>query len=364
MPAIPKDSSLIPITFFTKSEYYQDLIKRISQTSSGDRVSLTTMSFDPRVPEVNNLLKELYAAAKRGVNTSLAVDAYTFLLNHNKTPTSFWLTKNLPRRLSLVLQTRLNSLKELEACGGSYSILNKPGRRFGNPFAGRSHIKCAVINEYVYLGGCNLTTPKDIDLMIGIEDKNTANWLFELTNKIHRNSSTKFAMQNIDQEFQIDNKTTLLVDSGKSKQSVIFDTALKLIDHAQKSILITCQFFPNAITTKHLIKAHKRGVEVNVIYNRPGKHVPPYNVLHQFVVWREKLRTPGDLFKGQLSKKHPFIHAKLIATDQGAIIGSHNFISAGVIFGTAEIALIRRDPSFAKEAIACINHALEANKLA
>src|ERR1035437_2243270 len=153
MPAIPKDSSLIPITFFTKSEYYQDLIKRISQTSSGDRVSLTTMSFDPRVPEVNNLLKELYAAAKRGVNTSLAVDAYTFLLNHNKTPTSFWLTKNLPRRLSLVLQTRLNSLKELEACGGSYSILNKPGRRFGNPFAGRSHIKCAVINEYVYLGG-------------------------------------------------------------------------------------------------------------------------------------------------------------------------------------------------------------------
>jgi hypothetical protein len=59
-----------------------------------------------------------------------------------------------------------------------------------------------------------------------------------------------------------------------------------------------------------------------------------------------------------LPKTGPGLHAKLIATEKGAIIGSHNYVRTGVQLGTAEIALMRYDTVFARNAIAALRREL------
>jgi hypothetical protein len=90
---------------------------------------------------------------------------------------------------------------------------------------------------------------------------------------------------------------------------------------------------------------------VTIIYNHPSKHPFPFNFLHQGVVWSEKLSYSSHFFANQLPKDSDFIHAKLLATDKGTIIGSHNYVRAGVRFGTAEIALLSTNRHFGDDAI-------------
>jgi hypothetical protein len=47
----------------------------------------------------------------------------------------------------------------------------------------------------------------------------------------------------------------------------------------------------------------------------------------------------------------PHIHAKLIATERAAMIGSHNYVVQGVSLGTAEAAILRNDPQFSEQAV-------------
>ena len=51
-----------------------------------------------------------------------------------------------------------------------------------------------------------------------------------------------------------------------------------------------------------------------------------------------------------LSASAPKLHAKLLATDQGVMIGSHNYVKFGVSVGTAEITLKSSDPQLAVQA--------------
>jgi hypothetical protein len=67
---------------------------------------------------------------------------------------------------------------------------------------------------------------------------------------------------------------------------------------------------------------------------------------------QERTHQPSALFDQQLHKDLPYLHAKLLATEQGAMIGSHNYVGVGVSFGTAELTLLRYDNQFAQSAVA------------
>jgi phosphatidylserine/phosphatidylglycerophosphate/cardiolipin synthase-like enzyme len=62
-------------------QYYAELMARTARCGEGDRVAVVTMAFAPQVPEVARLVEELCAAARRGVEVRLVVDAYSFLSN-------------------------------------------------------------------------------------------------------------------------------------------------------------------------------------------------------------------------------------------------------------------------------------------
>jgi len=347
--------SLTPLTIFDSAAYFQELLRLVADTKKGNRVALTTMSFDPSEPHISKLMHELTAAAARGVVVHLLVDALTFSLDHRRFPSGpTMLKREISKAKQPYFRNKYIVLEKLKASGGQYRIINFPNRRFSNPYAGRSHIKAAVINDIVFTGGCNLSGSWQSDFMVQSKDKTTAAWLYELILDTDKSGSVRQTLQDTDRELTIDPVTTLFVDAGKPKQSIIYEEALKLIDAAQEWLVMTCQFFPNTITAKHLAAAHQRGVKIKLYYNHPRHQAIHERWVHHAVILGEKTRHPKVLFDYQLPKAHKRIHAKLIATEQGAMIGSHNYVTHGVNFGTAEIAMLRHDPAFARKAVAIL----------
>ena len=340
--------------FLSRAEYFEELTKRIAATKAGDRIVLVTHKLDTNNPPMTRLMQALSNAAARGVETHFALDERTLPL-----------LQRLPLNRRSVERIKITKdvLDRFQASGGRYAVTNKTYRRFINQFAGRSHIKLAVINDEVYVGGCNLADVSLIDMMVRWHDPTAAQWLYDLMSDLILKQSTKQAFGTTDRELVIDERTKLLLDCGKPRQSIIYDHALSLIDTAQEWIVMTCQYFPSSRTARHLAAAYKRGVNVSLYFNHPSKHLPGHNILHHIVLAQERTHRPGALFDQQLHKDLPFLHAKLLATEAGAMIGSHNYVAAGVTFGTAELTLLRYDRKFSELAVRHFHDQLASLKI-
>jgi len=337
--------------FYSRTEYFEALVSRIDSTKRGDRVAVATMTLDARPPLVMQLIQSLTAAAGRGAEVYLAVDAYTFLSREDSfIPGPLWRHRTIPQNLPEPYATQLTCLQTLAEHGGHYTITNMPARRFSVPPKGRSHIKGAVVNDYLYIGGCNLESPQDIDIMIGQTNLKAADWIYEWFTTMVKTGSTKRTFGGHDQSLHLANAVDLLIDSGVPKQSIIYDQAMQLIDTAEQSIFFTCQYFPGGKTAQHLLAAHKRGVQVRIVFSHPHRHGKKALAHHAYNA-RERLRLPAEFFAYRQPKYAPRLHAKVIATEKGAIVGSNNYVTQGVLLGTAEIAMRYDDPSFARQVI-------------
>lgn len=360
MPKIPvtaKKPGLL--SFHTPPEYRNDLRKHINATVKGDRVLLTSMTLEPTEPEIRALMDDILAALERGVSVTMAIDAMTFLMGGSGLG-PLWGRKSMPRNLKPYYADKLQLIQAIDRMpNGLAKIINKPGKRLNLPVAGRSHIKIAIVNDQVYVGGCNLQGSGWIDMMASWNDPASADWLYQTMRSITTGRHARKTLGGVDRGFRINPTTEIFLDSGVRSQSLIFDEALDLIDSATDWLVMTCQYFPNSITAKHLLKAHKRGVKVEVIFAHPNHHGLIGGMGQHYSLLREKSRLPKELFKHALGRNDPFIHAKLIACDTGFMIGSHNYVKAGVILGTAEIALKSSDPVLAERAVKTLRRGLQ-----
>jgi phosphatidylserine/phosphatidylglycerophosphate/cardiolipin synthase-like enzyme len=344
-------------SFYSTREYYDELINALRKSGKGDSVRLASMGLKITAPEVRTIMEELASAAARGAAVSAAIDAYTFLNRDNRLPGPLFFSKRLPSRLPAIFAAKAQAIEAINQAGGSCQVINLPGRRFSNPVAGRNHIKLAIINRRVFIGGCNLDPSDRFDMMASFEDKAAAERLSAMFDKIMAVGSTS-ALGTADLSFELDNNSEIYIDAGVKKRSLIYQKAMELIDEAQESVYMFCQFFPYGETARHLAAAHHRGCDITLVFNHPAKHGRLHSPGHHFVIIKEKASAPRTFFEGRLPKSLPYLHAKLIATEQAAIMGSHNFVSAGVNLGTAEIALLSRSPDFAKNAVSCMNKQL------
>ncbi len=344
--------------FYTKPEYYADLIARLAKLGPGDRFVTATMTYQPADPAVAPLHQAICAAAQRGVHVTVLADAYNYLMSGTFTPGPLFLHSQLPpHAYARPFQEFRNGLAELRAAGARCVITNQPGRPFTNPKAGRSHMKFTVIGDRFYVGGSNLELLSSLDFMVGADAAATANWLASLADRIVETGSARLAIGA--DLVRPSGDVTFLVDAGAPKRSIILERALEFIDHAQETVFISCQYFPYGITAQHLLQAHDRGVKVTIAYNHPSRFGFPANLLHHAVVATERRRLPAEFFVH--SNPGPgYLHAKLIATEAGAMVGSHNYVPAGVQFGTAEIAMLVRDPGFARRAVHTVLQQLPA----
>jgi len=337
----------------SRPEYFALLAKELLPLGKGDRAVVTTMGFSPNMAEIKPIAEAMKTAAKNGATVSLLMDAFDFLINADtKVPGPLWLSPkfHLDRRMREPFRTRLAELKAFAEHGGTHTVTNQPGKAFVWPFSGRSHIKAVVINDTVYMGGCNLNNPHELDIQLRWRDPETADWLYNTLMRFEKIGSVRQALEDTDQTRKLDNKTTLFIDAGVPDQSIIFDEALRMIDEAQEWLVLTSQYFAPGLGTQALARALKRGVKITYYYSHYSMHGPIESTLHRVAQWRERRRLPLALFERRLPiGQH--LHAKILATEKGTLIGSHNYGDFGVHVGTAEIALKRTDVAFGKKAV-------------
>jgi phosphatidylserine/phosphatidylglycerophosphate/cardiolipin synthase-like enzyme len=335
-------------TLFNRAEYFIQLVALANRTKRGNRIAVATMAFDTNEPLVASVMQALCKAATRGVMVYLAVDAHSFMVqNKSLVFGPLWFHTALPEQLVEPYTSWFGALEALRKSGGHYAITNTPHKRFSTPFAGRSHIKTAIINDHIFIGGCNLDNAAHVDIMTGWHSKKAADWTYKWITQLVTTSSTQQTFSGKDQKLILSPELQLLIDAGVPNQSIIYDHAMQLIDEAREYIFFTCQFFPGGRTGQHLLQAHKRGVDVRIVYSSPLAH-RHLALGHWLYNTREFARLPHIFFAEQRLANAPLIHAKVIATDKGAIIGSHNYITQGVRLGTAEIALLKQGPAFAQ----------------
>ncbi len=358
--------NLKPIKILNGYEYFAEITEKIAATKSGDRVGLMSMSFDPTEKRTAPMFGELLKAAKRGVHVQFNIDAYSFMVDDAKTlPTGpIFKYKNISGSKRADYKSKYEFLTKLDANGGKYCIMNMPKRRIVNPYAGRSHIKICLINNEYYIGGSNLSKSWQMDLTARVTDSKSADSVFDFLKRVARTANVREALSDKDTSMKIDETTTLYIDCGVKNQSLIFTQALAFIDTAKKRVLLTCQFFPASNTAQHLTQALKRNVDVKVYYGPSSINLNfAVGIKHYSVEMGSKLKYPKELFKYPMSTDKPKLHAKLIATEQGIMIGSHNYAAQGVSFGTAETALLIRRPSIEKETLDALETTLKTAEL-
>ncbi|HJP96622.1 MAG TPA: phospholipase D-like domain-containing protein [Candidatus Saccharimonadales bacterium] len=343
-------SGVKDFTFYNRPAYFSELVTLCNKSGSGDRILVASMGFEPE--HVPHVVAALARASERGAHVTLIFDAYA-ITYANRTPLlvgSFvWPGVN-PRMQGRKHRAITGALNRLRKSGVHCVITNQPHSLVSPPFVGRSHIKTAIFNNHVFIGGINLHEPTYFDEMISFVSPQTADWLYTRMSRLIKAPYTLQAFGEHDLTYAIDANTTLLLDVGVRGQSTILQHALDLIDNAQKQLLITCQYFPNGQTALALKRAAARGVDVTVLYNLPYKHGILEAPAQLASEGRERMRLPKKLFENHVAPHQPFMHAKVLASEREAMVGSHNFISAGVTFGTAELAMHRKDPQFAQDA--------------
>jgi len=87
-------------TFYSRAEYFKQLVREISNAGPGDRVAVATMTLNSAQPLVHDILHALQGAANRGAEVTLLVDAYIFLNGTNKLPGPLWYKSVLSDRCS------------------------------------------------------------------------------------------------------------------------------------------------------------------------------------------------------------------------------------------------------------------------
>lgn len=198
-----------------------------------------------------------------------------------------------------------------------------------SPVSGRSHGKGYVCDDIVYFGGgINLTghSFECYDYMFRLESAGLA----AVYDKIFAESLP--GADKRDHSHWLSAKSTLLVDGGSKKHSLILDTALELAADAQKV------WYLSQLSPAGRLARRYRPLDVVYKYNRTRSA----KSTHSKVVIPVDSTTSRtrNCYKGSC-----YIHGKCIVVERSngslvALTGSHNFATPGIRVGTKEIALL------------------------
>jgi phosphatidylserine/phosphatidylglycerophosphate/cardiolipin synthase-like enzyme len=318
-----------------------------------------SMDLDPGEHKIGEVMDSLAAAAERGAQVTFGVDAYSFLYKQGSFG-PLWYGRDITGKMAPVYSSQKAILDRINAAPHSSAhILNKPLHRYSMHVAGRSHIKLAIFDDEIIIPTANLTDQHYYNLAVSFRNRSTADWLFGVMTRAMKATSLRASLQDKDTEYRVDDTTSLYIDAGVRGQSRILDEVLAMIDGAKKWSVITCQYFPGGPTAKHLRSARQRGVDVKILYSDPASHE---GLVVQFGNYADqalaRLRNPSDMFQDKLAPHAPKMHAKVLVTEQGVLVGSHNYVTQGVRLGTAEIALKVSDTAFAHKMRAFVQEKL------
>lgn len=325
-----------------QNEFFEALSFEVNQASDGDRVAMSTMSYEPAEPITSKLITDLSQASLRGADVHLAIDSYARMY-HGKRFGPITFNRSAPTDS---VQRIDDSVSFLEEAGVECGFVNQPTHAFSLLFAGRSHLKLNIVNDRVFLGGPNLHGTDRADLVADFTDKNTADFLARIIHEVISTGSTDAVLGKQDHVIGLSPEVAMILDSGIKGKSTIYEVANEMLDRVSSRIVLGSQFLPDRALIKKLLKAIKRDVEVTVIGNEASRH-DQMRLAHIVLDARKKIALPRGVLI-YAGSNAPKFHAKGLVCDDEALIGTHNLTNVGVQFGTPEICLAVKNGTFAR----------------
>ncbi len=308
------------------ADYVRDAARhiRLAQT----RVCLLSMVVADDVA-TDELIDALSEAAERGVAVEVSADIFTYgELGGFFLPTRYRTAQS--RKITHMSKRFIKSGVKFTWLGKSHATL----------FSGRTHIKWCMVDNTVYtFGGVNLYQKgiKCNDYMLKIDDKLLADKLIDEYHRLARADAGDYSYRSHSFTHGDD---TVLIDGGFVGDSIIYRRACQLAAQASHVTLVS-QYCPTGKLGGLLKKTSSR-----LYFNPPSNAVN----LNRVVI------RVGMFFSGHktLYDKPNYLHAKFMLFDMPdgrrvALTGSHNFVKAGVLLGTREIALQTENPQTIKQ---------------
>lgn len=275
--------------------------------------------------QTEELIHELEAAARRGVEVHVAADVFTF----GEVSGGF-----LPvRYYSPGARDANKMVRALKKSGVHFSWL---GRARMTLFNGRTHSKWCIVDDTIFsFGGVNMykTGIDNVDYMFRLEDAKLADRLVEEQKRIQTAERRSHNYPSVAYEY---GDATVLIDGGIIGQSVIYRRAVELAEEASH-ITFVSQYCPTGRLSNILGKKN-----TDLYFNRSQQAEGLNKIVLRIALLMTHLKTQYT--------KETYLHAKFIIFtlpdgSKVAITGSHNFAYTGVLLGTREIALETRDPA-------------------
>lgn len=299
----------------------KDATREVNQASS--RVYAMTLAIG-REERTQDFMDAIVVASEKGVDVNVAADLFTFS-EFGGYFSPFKRYSKRSRSADRFTKSLIKSKVNFTWLGGNYKL---------NPFAGLTHTKWVIVDDIVYsFGGINLygKGAKYLDYMFKLESKRLADALVAQHKAIVAADKSPASYAGYNANFEIG---TVLIDSGRRGDSMIYERACELAEEAL-SILLVSQYCPTGRLADILKHKHAK-----MYFNTPANAS----------FWTALMLRFSELSTGIVSsyKKQQYIHAKFMIftmpdNSKIALTGSHNFTYSGVRFGTREVELETRN---------------------
>lgn len=330
-------------TLFLPHDFLSDFKERIARAKK--RVWLQAM-----VVETGEIMDQveplLLNALKRGVEVKIYYDWVTQEYFHGEIRLLPSFNTHQNQIEKEFHQKNTAFFKRMQNAGAEVIEVNRPlmGKHV-LPVMGRNHIKIYVVDDVAWMGGMNFFDEnfEVLDFLVLFDEYRMVEILakqFEMVN--NRRPAADFT-------WDVGEIGTLVVDSGKILQSLIYTNALELVSSAQTEIVFASQLVPENQMLDLLMDKAAEGVQITVYTsNVEDKSFNKYPFKYFYDEFRKRIQIGrGAITFVHLNKK---IHAKVVLVDgREVMFGSHNFVESGVRMGTQEISLRTRLPALVSQ---------------
>ncbi|HSW97287.1 MAG TPA: phosphatidylserine/phosphatidylglycerophosphate/cardiolipin synthase family protein [Candidatus Saccharimonadales bacterium] len=319
-------------TLQESSVFFEDVKQLIRKAKK--RIWVQVMIFE-MVPAMEEYVALFMDAARRGVDVQLGfdwiseryygenLDVYP-TINHKKIKTR--------QAVHLFAQEQYTKLRK---SGVTLTIFNLPSSLGGMFLLGkRNHNKLIIIDDIAWTGGINLIANPNrfIDFMVKIYDPRIVSVIECYFSRLKKVSEVISCTD----EYQF------LIDEGKKGSSLIYRTAIELIQNAKKEITFVSQMLPDSGFLEQLVKKSKQGVHINAIISSAEHNIfTKFPFRYHYQLFQSKIKNNSHF---TLLHSKQWIHAKLLVIDrEKAIFGSHNFAKWNELIGIEETGFLTSD---------------------
>lgn len=326
--------------FHSGDEYYESLIQDIRQAQRSITIESYIFAYD-RLTE--RILEELAHARERGCTVKIVVDgfgSYYYIPQLDRVCRQYGIEFRVfhPFPYPLLLARQLFARYSLNA-----SLLMKRMNR-------RTHRKITIIDEKrVYLGSFNFTQ-EHCQSLVGTRAWRDTGVCVEgppvrrLVLAFHISYLRTYIRSMLSWvnrwRLRADPDSGLLrLNTTQKMRRDLYRDLLRRLSHAQKRLYITTAYFlPRRSLLRALLKAARRGVDVQILI--PGKSDVPVVKWAAFNIVRFLLEKRVPIFEYQKT----ILHAKTMVIDDEVFIGSFNLNHRSILHDL-EVEVILRDPN-------------------